>query len=245
MKKTSILTIMLVFTVAVMTAQTDSLYIFDKQGNIVYREAVAKIDSIDFSGDFAESDYYKNYQGTPYTNATYHPVPGHPIPGKVMLAYFDAGGEGISWHDTSKGNTGGFRNETDVDAKATNGGDGDKPTLQPYTDPAPPVVPMGLHYLGWTATGEWVNLTVDIMETGTYEVDLFYSANGQGSRIAVAIDGVDVLTNVTLRTTGYYHQWYECPIGEVQLQKGRRVLTFKETNVNGNNFAFLTFKLKQ
>jgi hypothetical protein len=186
------------------------------------------------------SEYYKNYAGAPYVNAEFHPHAGHPIPGKVMLAYFDTGGEGISWHDSSPGNTGGFRAETDVDSKATHSDDGDKPT--PLYPDAPPVE-YGMHYVAWTADGEWLNLTVDIYETGDYEVWLFYSANGQTDRVSFSIDGVEKTPGgVSLPTTGYYHQWYEKQIAEVYLEKGRRVLTFNELRADGANFACLTFK---
>ncbi len=234
----------------------DVLYIYS-QGEMVYSIPVADIDSLNFidpdaviePGVLEESEYYKEYKekgAVPYVNAADgHPEPGHAIPGKVMLVFFDKGAEGVTYHDADPGCTGGYRNDTGVDSKKTSNGDGDKPTTLPYTDPAPPAsMQMGMPYIGWTSTGEWVNLTVDIQETGTYEVDLFYSANGANSQVTLAIDGVNVTNAIGLPTTSYYHQWYEKPIAEVTLEKGRRVLTFKQTRVDGNNWGYLTFKKK-
>jgi len=57
------------------------------------------------------------------------------IPGTIPAANFDNGGEGIAYHDTTAGNSGGVYRTTDVDiAAASEGG---------YT-------------IGWTAAGEWL-----------------------------------------------------------------------------------------
>jgi hypothetical protein len=232
--------IFLLFASPTTSAQAKLLNVY-QGGEPVFSIPVSEVDSINFVKDVpAPSEYYLNYAGTPYVHPQYHPEPGHPVPGKVMLAYFDAGGEGISWHDGSPGNTGGFRAETDVDSKATNGGDGDKPT--PLYPDAPPLE-YGMHYLAWTADGEWVTLTLDILETGRYEVYLFYSANGQNARASFSIDGVvQTPGGVALPTTGYYHQWYEVKFAGISLERGRRVLRFDETRADGTNFAYLTFK---
>jgi hypothetical protein len=239
MKKICILLILPILCGLHAVAQDNTLNVY-KDGEAVFSAPVEEIDSINFvTPPPAESEYYKSYQGAPYVNVQFHPVAGHPIPGKVMLAYFDTGGEGISWHDSSPGNTGGFRAETDVDSKATNNGDGDRST--PLYPAAPPVE-YGMHYVAWTADGEWVRLTVDIYKTGLYDVRLFYSANGQNARASFSIDGAEQTPGgVALPTTGYYHQWYETKIAQVRLEKGRRVLQFNELRADGTNFAYLTF----
>ncbi|MDR1543225.1 MAG: carbohydrate-binding protein [Prevotellaceae bacterium] len=185
--------------------------------------------------------YYQTYSGTPWVNEQHNPNGAQEIPGKVMLAFFDVGGEEITWHDNDNAHTGGFRTESNVDTKLTNASDGDRPTT---VQPNPPTVSVGMPYLGWTNTGEWVCLTVDVYQTGTYEVYLFYSENGNNGTVSVAFDGQSVLTSPPLPTTSYYHQWYEYKIGEVSLNRGRQVLKFTETNVQGNNYASLRFVLK-
>ena len=185
-------------------------------------------------------DCMKNYKGTPYAGLS--SPKGQAIPGKVMLAYFDDGGEGIAWHDTDKGCMGGLRSTTDVDSKTTNPDDGDKTT--PFHN-SMAVVTMGMPYIAWTESSEWVNITVDVTEAGVYDIDLFYSANGDNGVVSFAMNGKDVSGNISLLTTGYYHQWHECKVAEVELQKGRQVLTFKIHMADGTNFASLNFNKKQ
>ena len=195
--------------------------------------------SLSCTSSQAKSDFLKNYKGTPYSGLS--SPEGQVIPGKVMIAYFDEGGEGISWHDTDKGCMGGLRSTTDVDSKTTNADDEDKPTPL-YNSTT--TVEMGMPYIAWTESGEWVNLTVDVTEAGTYEVDLFYSANDTTGIVSFAMNGEDISGNINLPTTGYYHQWHEYKVAEVELQKGRQVLTFNINTAAGTNFASLNFKLK-
>src|ERR1700685_2075571 len=45
------------------------------------------------------------YLGKPYTDAMYKGGP-QAIPGKIMCAYYDLGGEGFAYHDTTPKNMG-------------------------------------------------------------------------------------------------------------------------------------------
>jgi hypothetical protein len=47
----------------------------------------------------------KDYKGTPYTD-TRHQTGAQAIPGKVDCAFYDRGGEGIAYHDTTDKNLG-------------------------------------------------------------------------------------------------------------------------------------------
>jgi hypothetical protein len=43
-------------------------------------------------------------------------------------------------------------------------------------------------YVGWTVPGEWINYTVEVNITGTYNVGIMYTASGDGG-ISLDIDG--------------------------------------------------------
>src|SRR5207302_1876964 len=62
--------------------------------------------------------------GTGTSAATRSPYKGSPfpVPGSIEAEDFDNGGEGVSWHDLTAGNPGGFyRTDTDVDIIAPTG----------------------------------------------------------------------------------------------------------------------------
>ncbi len=69
------------------------------------------------------------------------------IPGVIEAEDYDRGGEGVSYHDTSAGNSGSALRSDDVDVE--NGGNG-------VTD------------VGWTASGEWLKYTVTVAASGSY-----------------------------------------------------------------------------
>jgi hypothetical protein len=200
-----------------------------------------------------ESNYYQNYKAgaggvspTPYRDATFLPGGHLRIPGTVRLAYFDEGGEGISYHDSDGTHTGGFRTQHAVDTKRIpfGTGDGDRPSGNVGgTGTASTVtVEQGMPYVGWTATGEWLCYTVNILESGRYTVDCFYSSNGPNSRVGFSIDGIDGSGAFALPSTSYYHQWHECRLTDgLELERGRRVLRFNVLAADGANLGYLTF----
>src|SRR5262249_60774284 len=70
------------------------------------------------------------------------------IPGTIRAENFYEGGEGIAYHDTSVGNTGGEYRDTDVDIASDDVAGG--------------------FVVGWVGAGEWLAYTVDVAASGAY-----------------------------------------------------------------------------
>jgi len=68
---------------------------------------------------------------------------------RIQAEDFDTGGEGVAYHDTTSGNSGGAYRDTDVDIEGTSD-DG------------------GGHNIGWIEKGKWWEYTVDISADGEY-----------------------------------------------------------------------------
>ena len=183
------------------------------------------------------------------------------IPGKIQCELYDIGGEGIAYHDADSVNNGSgklnpangtflneFRMNEGVDISYTKTGDIDDNKYN-FTEPV-----MGQLYVGWTVPGEWINYTVQVNESGKYDVSLMHTANGKGT-ISLSIDGKDVSGQITVpsthrdKDTVAWRQWHHwnCAsnLAEVELQKGMHVLTLHIV-ANGNmNFDWIEFKLKK
>ena len=71
------------------------------------------------------------------------------LPGTLATENFDNGGEGVAFHDTSSGNSGGQYRATDVDIESSSRGGVD---------------------VGWIADGEWLNYSVNVATTGSYQL---------------------------------------------------------------------------
>jgi hypothetical protein len=206
----------------------------------------------------APSHVPADYKGTPFTDEKMKEA--QKIPGKVFLAYFDNGGEGVAFHDSDKVNLGNgvlnkgdktyvgmFRREEGVDISYTkkfwDNWEGEKVT--PDLDQL---------YVGWTDPGEWWNVTVDVTEAGTYTVDLMYTSN-KGGAVSLDVNKTTVADKVKIETTNdpadkeagrQWHHWNLAKgIADVKLEKGKNLLTFKMEENGNMNLLYLDFKAKK
>lgn len=196
--------------------------------------------------------YLKNYNGKPWNNQPQQ------IPGKIQCEWYDAGGEGIAYHDKDSINNGSgklnpangtflneFRMNEGVDISYTKSKEIDN---NPF-NLAEPL--MDQFYVGWTMPGEWINYTILVKKSGSYTVGLMYTASGDGE-ISLLLDGkkiTDALFIPSVRNEKEtidwrnWHHWNRIDtLVTVKLKKGKHVLTLK-TISNGNmNYDYLEFK---
>jgi hypothetical protein len=202
----------------------------------------------------------KWYQGKPFRDSVYQGGP-QPIPGRVQCAYYDLGGEGVAYHDSDATNDGSghlnppngtylneFRMNEGVDTSYTKFHD--EIDNNPYDLVQPPE---GQLYVGWTKPGEWFNMTVEVEHAGVYDVDLLYTSN-RGGTIALERNGEPLATSIKVISTRNdqdpksWRQWHHWNImtnmAEVELPKGRCVLTVRIVTEGEMNLAWLEFKPK-
>jgi len=108
------------------------------------------------------------------------------VPGQIDAANFDNGGEGVSYHDTTAGNSGGQFRNADVDIEAASEGGYD---------------------VGWTAPGEWLNYTVNVASAGTYTVNLRVASPGGASMHVGFNNASNVWNVVSIPNTGGWQNW--------------------------------------
>jgi len=107
------------------------------------------------------------------------------VPGRVEAENFTCGGEGSAYHDTTPINNGNsaYRLLESVDV---------------WDDAAA----SQSHYVGDTASGEWLVYTVEIAVAGKYDLWVAAASLQSGSCFRVEIDGVDVTGQVDVPVTG-------------------------------------------
>jgi hypothetical protein len=150
------------------------------------------------------------------------------IPGTFQAENFDNGGQGVSWNDTTPGNTGGAcarSTATDVDMETT-------------TDTG------GGCDVGWTRPGEWLNYTVNIATTGTYTFSARVANTGTGGNFHVLVDGVDKAA-ISVPNTGGWQAWQTVTQTGVSLTSGQHVvrMVFSTASSNGGvgNYNWFRF----
>jgi len=116
------------------------------------------------------------------------PLRGSPVtlPTKIEAEDFDNGGEGVAYHDSSRGNTGGQYRQTDVDIEPSSNGGYD---------------------VGWTTPGEWLNYTVNVPAAGAYVVWLRVAAPAGASFHIGFNSGSNVWKTVGVPGTGGWQNW--------------------------------------
>jgi len=147
--------------------------------------------------------------------------PGAPI----QIEDYDHGGEGIAYHDTDGWNYWrGYRPVEGVDLGATNDAGGG-------------------FFLGPGRTGEWVNYTVNIPQSGTFNLD-FRVANGQtvGGKFHLECDGQNVTSTIVMPNTGGDSAWQTITTSGVTLPAGTHVLRLvMDTNGNGGGIGYFNW----
>ncbi|SNR17254.1 glycosyl hydrolase family 8 [Tenacibaculum jejuense] len=148
-------------------------------------------------------------------------VDGKPqvIPGKIKATSFDLGGETVAYHDTTSGNDGdGIRQEEDVDTEF-GGNEGN---------------------IGYTADGEWVEYTVNVLESGIYTIDVLVASAVSNGAYHIEFDGKDVTGLQNVSATGGWTSYSSQKISNIMLDAGEQVMRMF---IDKGSFNFSTIKL--
>ena len=199
----------------------------------------------------------------PYTDA-HHPVGAQAIPGKVQCAYYDLGGEGVAFHDTTPANLGSgtlnpkdgtylneFRMGEAVDISYTKPHTDVDIDFTPYEAVQPPLHQL---YVGWTEPGEWFKLTVIAAHAGAYAADLLYTSNKGGS-LTLDVNGkaqggtIAVASTYNAADPVAWRQWHHWNIQQdavrLDLPAGKSVLTVHIAAGGQMNLAYFDFHSAQ
>ena len=150
------------------------------------------------------------------------------IPGTLQAEYFDKGGEGAAYHDNDPNNQGdaNYRSADGVDI--VNGNNGKA--------------------IGYTNTGEWVEYTINVKETGTYSYEATVSSGTTNSGFSINIRNdktITKLADVKVPQTGN-NSWdtYKVVEGTVELEAGvqilRLIITGSNCNIDKIKFSLVT-----
>jgi len=151
------------------------------------------------------------------------PYSGTPIvvPASFPAENFDRGGQGVAYHDTTKGNAGGqYRPNEDVD-------------IIQSCDPAG-----GGYVINNFADGEWLNYTINVPVSGNYAIGIRASSNYPSGGFRMEVNGVNVTGTIASLNTGNWCS-FKSFSKRVALKAGVHVLTLRAVqqyfNVNSIN----------
>jgi len=148
------------------------------------------------------------------------------VPGTIQAEDFDNGGQGVSYFDTTTGNSSGLYRPTDVDIEASTDTGGGFDVMK-------------------TKAGEWLQYSVNVTAAGTYPLDVRIANIGTGGTFHVEVDGVNQTGAVAVPDTGGWQTWQTVTTPGITMSSGLHVvrLSFDAIATGGGvgNYNWIRF----
>jgi hypothetical protein len=142
----------------------------------------------------------------------------HAIPGTIEAEDFDTGGEGVAYHDSDSGNNGNadYRSGESVDLHSTSdSGRG--------------------YHVGWTEAQEWLEYTVNVQSSGTYDFEARVANARSGAQFHMEMDGVNLTGTMNVPNTGSWSNW-QYASKQISLTQGEHIMRVRfDTWASGGN----------
>jgi hypothetical protein len=193
----------------------------------------------------------EGYKGRPFIDSLHTSGP-QVVPGRLELALYDLGGEGVAYHDSTPTNDGSgvlnrdplherpgvpmyichFREGEGVDISYTK-------DFADFNHPNLFVPPVNQLYIGWEENGEWTNYTINVNRRGSYRIIALYGYADNGS--SLWLNGTKSASLVLPLNTGNWHYWNRAQVGTITFPAtGLQLLTLHYNK--GSNLAYFDFE---
>ena len=147
--------------------------------------------------------------GTPYKPLA--------IPGTIQAEDYNLGGEGVAYHDTTPGNSGGAYRADGVDIE----------------------VQGGITNVGWIRNGEFLTYTASVAEAGQYTMSARVASPNSGRTFAVSVDGAAAGT-IAVPSTGSFATFRTLEV-PVTLEAGTHTVKLAFQG-DGQNLDWIAFR---
>jgi endoglucanase Acf2 len=150
------------------------------------------------------------------------------IPGVIEAGNYDkyegGRGQGVSYVDVDANNQGNYREDEGVDSEFI--------TAEGAT-------------IGWVASGEWVEYTVNVADPGLYDLSFRYASGNDngGGPFMIELDDQVVSDEISVGSTSGWDKWQTANVTGLPLAGGEHILRL--VFLNGEfNLGKMTFELK-
>jgi CSLREA domain-containing protein len=152
------------------------------------------------------------------------PPPAIALPGRLEAENYRDGGEGVGYHDTTRGNTGGAYRQDDVDIQTCT----DSTTTSGST----------CYNVGWTAAGEWLAYDVNVSNDGSYTFAIRVASPNIGKSLHLELDGTNISGSIAVPNTGGWQAWQTITTAPISLPAGNHTFEIVD-NTNGFNLNYV------
>jgi endoglucanase len=153
------------------------------------------------------------------------------VPGIVQATNYDLGQILFAYNDTESENLGGgnwnngynYRNDgVDIEACSDFSSNG--------------------FNVGWIETGEWLKYTINVNQSGLYNINLNLSAPATGGGIILSLDGTNITGLLNIPATGGWQNWQYLTVPDIYLSAGIHIIQ-PRFFFGGFNFSYIDFVL--
>lgn len=175
-------------------------------------------------------DYIDALMRQPFNTKTI-PFADNQIPGVIYATNYDMGKENYAYSDEVYENTG----SNDYNNGWAYRNDGvDIETCNDFSSNG--------YDIGWTATGEWLNYTTNITESGLYDISFYVAAQNSGGKIMLSLDDQHITTALDVPVTGGWQNWQPFTANDIYLPSGTHTLKL-QLFFGGFNISSMEFVL--
>lgn len=145
------------------------------------------------------------------------------IPGRIEAEEYDQGGEGLAFHESNtNGNEGkaSLRND-EVDIEDTRDSEGG-------------------YNVSYILNGEWLEYSINVSNTGKYDLDVRVATDGDDKLFHIEMDGVDITGPIKVPNTGGWQTWRTVKLNDINLTGGEHIMriVFDASYMNLNYVEF-------
>jgi hypothetical protein len=160
----------------------------------------------------------------------------HKIPGTINCVDYDFGRQSIAYFDKD------FQNSQGLGSGATwnKGGEyrNDGVDIELCSDAG------GAKYnIGWIENEEWIKYTVQVEETGIYDINLRIASPNSSGKIQLFLNDQALTSSVSVTNTQGWKTWQTISITNIEIPSGSFILKLSFP-LGGFNIEYLQFRLK-
>jgi len=159
------------------------------------------------------------------------PFADNTIPGTVYATNYDLGQLGYAYNDVDYQNISGSSYNSGWSYR------NDGVDIEPCYD----FSSNGFN-VGWIATGDWLNFTLDVTQSGLYDINFNIAALNAGGKILLSLEGQFLTSALDVPVTGGWQNWQYFTAKNIFFPSGRHTLKVQFFN-GGFNFSSMEFNL--
>ena len=160
------------------------------------------------------------------------PFSENAIPGIIYATNYDYGQNGYAYKDNDYQNTGNNGSWNSGGQFRNDGVD-----IEKCSD-----TPTNGYDVGWINTGEYLNYTVNVAQTGTYNLLIRVTANTGDGKILMRWDGQNLGNLIDVPATGGWSSWRSLAVNNIPLTQGKHTFSLN-FYFGGFNINFVKFDL--